>query len=171
MHLSNSTLSLLVLFALALIVLLVVLLAPAAIRDRRARARMGRPSARRVEELLDGQARSIQRLEGAARQLALGERQLGELAEDAIRHVGLVRFDAFEDMGGQLSFSAALLDGHGDGVVITSINGRHDTRVYAKRVVKGASVHNLADEEREAIRQALAGADRMGPEKARAQGG
>ena len=47
---------------------------------------------------------------------------------DAIRHVAVVRFDAFPDMGGRLSFSAALLDDAGDGLVITSINGRSETR-------------------------------------------
>ncbi len=71
-----------------------------------------------------------------------------------------MRFDAFEDMGGRLSFSAALLDGRGDGVVITSINGRQESRSYAKPVARGASVHNLSDEEQQAIQEAL-GADRQ----------
>jgi hypothetical protein len=73
-----------------------------------------------------------------------------------VQGVGVVRFDAFEDMGGHLSFSAALLDGHGDGVVLTSINGRQETRIYAKPVVGGTSQHNLSEEEQEAIRRALA---------------
>jgi hypothetical protein len=67
-----------------------------------------------------------------------------------------VRFDAFEDMGGHLSFSAALLDAHGDGVVLTSINGRRETRIYAKPVSAAQSQYNLSDEEQEAIRRALA---------------
>src|SRR5205085_12366467 len=96
-----------------------------------------------------------------------GERQLGELAKEAIRHVGVVRFDAFEDMGGRLSFSAALLDGNGDGVVITSINGRQDTRCYAKRVQGGTSIHNLSDEERQAIRDALGKAEHRTVARAR----
>jgi len=83
-----------------------------------------------------------------------------EALRDALAHavqgVGVVRFDAFEDMGGHLSFSAALLDGRGDGVVLTSINGRRETRIYAKPVVAAQSQHNLSDEEQEAIRRALA---------------
>ena len=75
-----------------------------------------------------------------------------------VQHVGVVRFDAFEDMGGRLSFSAALLDDRGDGVVITSINGRQDTRCYAKQVRGGTSIHNLSEEEEQAIREALSGA-------------
>jgi hypothetical protein len=71
-----------------------------------------------------------------------------------------VRYDAFEDVGGRLSFSCALLDDHGSGVVVTSINGRQDTRVYAKPIAEGRSAYNLSVEEDEAIRQALAGPER-----------
>jgi len=70
--------------------------------------------------------------------------------------VAVLRYDAFEDVGGRLSFSCALLDDQGDGVVITSINGRQDTRVYAKPIIEGKSRYNLSTEEEEAIRQALA---------------
>ena len=58
---------------------------------------------------------------------------------DALRHVAVVRYDAFGDMGGRMSFSAALLDDAGDGLVLTSINGRTETRTYAKGVKGGAS--------------------------------
>jgi hypothetical protein len=86
-------------------------------------------------------------------------------ARHALQRFALVRYDAFEDMGGMLSFSAALLDDHGDGIVITSINGRTETRTYAKPVRELASEHNLSDEEREAIAAAL---DQAGTEPLRA---
>jgi hypothetical protein len=76
---------------------------------------------------------------------------------DAIRHVSVVRYDAFADMGGRLSFSAALLDDAGDGLVLTSINGRTETRSYAKGVKGGASEHTLSPEEEQAIAFALRG--------------
>ena len=76
------------------------------------------------------------------------------LIEGSVRHVGAVRYDAFEDVGGRLSFSCALLDDHGTGVVVTSINGRQDTSVYAKPITAGRSSYNLSVEEEEAIRQA-----------------
>jgi Protein of unknown function (DUF4446) len=142
---------------IVVLVLLVVVLFAAVVRGQRRPRRTGPArSNRRIESELDQQGKAIQRLEAAVRQLALGQKQLGELTEGSVRHIGVVRFDAFEDMGGRLSFSAALLDGNGDGVVITSINGRQDTRCYAKRVSNGSSVHNLTDEERQAIREALA---------------
>ena len=77
-----------------------------------------------------------------------------ELRRLALQRFGLVRYDAFEEMGGQLSFSAAFLDDRGDGVVITSINGRTETRTYAKPLRNLDSEHNLSDEERQAISMA-----------------
>jgi hypothetical protein len=70
---------------------------------------------------------------------------------DALRHVAVVRYDAFGDMGGRMSFSAALLDDAGDGLVLTSINGRSETRTYAKGVRSGASDHTMSPEEQQAI--------------------
>lgn len=89
---------------------------------------------------------------------------LGRLA---LQRFSIVRYDAFEDMGGQLSFSAALLDDHGDGIVITSINGRTETRTYAKPVKGLDSEHNLSDEERDAIATAAAGEGRGEPAPAK----
>ena len=72
----------------------------------------------------------------------------------AMRHVAVVRYDAFGDMGGMLSFSAALCDDNGDGLVISSINGRSETRTYAKSLVGGQSDHSLSPEEKQAIADA-----------------
>jgi Protein of unknown function (DUF4446) len=77
-----------------------------------------------------------------------------ELA-DALRHVAVVRYDAFNDMGGRMSFTAALLDDDGDGLVITSINGRTEARAYAKGVKEGQSDQSLSPEETQAIALAL----------------
>jgi len=72
----------------------------------------------------------------------------------ALRHVAVVRYDAFGDMGGRLSFSAALFDDEGNGLVISSINGRSETRTYAKPLVELRSDHTLSPEEQDAIQQA-----------------
>ena len=76
---------------------------------------------------------------------------------DAIRHVSVVRYDAFGDMGGRLSFSAAMLDDGGDGLVLTSIHGRSETRSYIKGVKSGQSEASLSPEELQAISFALRG--------------
>jgi len=153
---------------LSVLALIVALAALALAGERYLRERM--PGASRdaaTEESDDGSGRSVSRIEGAVRQLAANQKKLAELAQASVRHVGVVRYDAFEDMGGRLSFSAAILDGNGDGLVITSINGRQDTRCYAKQVQNWTSIHNLSDEERQAIREALTRADQRATARTR----
>ena len=72
----------------------------------------------------------------------------------ALRHVSVVRYDAFGDMGGRFSFSAALLDDAGDGLVITSIHARSETRTYLKGLSAGDSDITLSPEEQQAVRLA-----------------
>ncbi len=78
----------------------------------------------------------------------------------SIRHVAVVRYDAFRELSGRLSFSAALLDDSGDGVVFTSLRGRSESQTIAKGVNAGATEH-LTPEETQAVSYALSasGAD------------
>jgi len=156
MTFSTETLSLLVLVALGL-GLLALLLSAMSQGRRRPEQRGPIHMDEVLRGVLEGQQKQIQRLEAAVRSLNATDRRQETLIEGAVRRVGLIRYDAFEDVGGRLSFSCALLDEHGTGVVVTSINGRQDTRVYAKPVSSGTSTYNLSIEEEEAIRQALAG--------------
>ncbi|OAB88853.1 hypothetical protein AWH69_03520 [Janibacter melonis] len=111
---------------------------------------------------------------GLARQLGVLRRRLAEVersspigdadarrlraeVDAALSRVAVVRYDAFGDMGGRLSFSAALLDGQGDGLVLTSIHGRGESRTYAKGVTAGESETTLTPEERQAVAAARAG--------------
>jgi hypothetical protein len=66
----------------------------------------------------------------------------------------VVRYDAFDEMGGRLSWSLALLDDGGNGVVLTSIHGRSEARTYAKNVAAWKSEQQLSPEEQEAITHA-----------------
>ena len=72
----------------------------------------------------------------------------------AMRHVAVVRYDAFTDTGGQLSWSMALLDDSGSGVVLSAIQGRNDSRTYAKNVAAWSSETQLSPEEEDAITNA-----------------
>jgi len=74
----------------------------------------------------------------------------------AVQRVGLVRFNPFEETGGNQSFALAMTDANGDGVVISSLHARAGTRLYAKSVVAGRSDAALSAEEAEALRIALA---------------
>jgi hypothetical protein len=83
---------------------------------------------------------------------ALVERDL----QSSLGRIGLVRFNPFEDTGGNQSFALALIDSRGDGFVVSSLHARGGTRVYAKAVAGGTSEANLSAEESEALAQALA---------------
>lgn len=85
--------------------------------------------------------------------------QRTESESGALRHVALVRYDAFTEMSGRMSFSLAILDDAGDGVTITAMTGRTDTRVYAKAIAAGEGEHDLSPEESQAVSAA------MGPRK------
>lgn len=75
---------------------------------------------------------------------------------DGLKHLAVVRYDAFDDMGGHLSWSLALLDDAGHGVVLTSIHGRSEARAYAKNIAGWACDQQLSPEESEAISAARA---------------
>jgi hypothetical protein len=156
MTFSDRTLTLLAMIATGLSVL-AVLYAIVGGRGRGPRALDGPASIDgALEALLEVQTAKIERLEQAVRAMHATDVRQQEQIEGGVRRVALLRYDAFEDVGGRLSFSCALLDDHGSGVVLTSINGRQDTRVYAKPVTQSSSTYNLSLEEEEAIRQAMA---------------
>ena len=119
---------------------------------------------------LDRQAAMLEEMRHTvAEQTLLGEDLRGVVA-GSVSRVATVPYDAFDDMGGQLSFSSALLDGHGDGVVFTSINGRDESRTYAKTIIAGDSRSNLSDEEHEAILRALDGSGAVSDARGRRSG-
>lgn len=88
---------------------------------------------------------------------ALGQRVvvLEDKMTGAKRHVGLVKYDAFEDVGGSQSFALAVYDDKGDGALLTSLIGRTDCRVYCKPLIGGKSERSLSQEEQRAIREAV----------------
>lgn len=113
-------------------------------------------SSQNVEEMLIEHTKSRRELQAeldavSERTLAL-ERKL----QRSKRHAGLIRYDAFSDIGGSQSFSMAVYDDNGDGVVVSSIVGRADCKVYGKSLKSGKSDHSLTKEEEEAILQAVA---------------
>ena len=161
MILSDSLVAILLIAALAGVLVLAVVLAVTArrlTRLRRAYASALEGSQRGdLFEAVQQQASELGRLREDLGVVHDNTEHLRDLLRGTVSRVGLVRYDAFDDMGGALSFSAALLDEGGSGVVISAINGRSETRAYAKAVTAGDSEHNLSTEEHAAIDAALAG--------------
>lgn len=107
------------------------------------------------------------RLVGSAEQAVRASERMGQIeaqfagidgrSRRSLQHIGLVRFNPFEDTGSDQSFAIALLDDARDGIVLSSLHGRANTRVFAKPVANGMSSHHLSDEESQAIRIAVEG--------------
>jgi hypothetical protein len=108
-----------------------------------------------LDEILAGQATRIEQLSAGVAALGTLERELEVSSRLALQKVGIVRYNPFQDTGGDQSFAIALLDHSGTGVVLSSLHGRSETRIFAKHVANGGSSHALSDEEQQAIRAAL----------------
>ena len=138
MTLSDRTLTLVAMIAIGLSLLAILFVILGGSRGR------GQPTALAGDDAVGALLGKIDRLEQAVRALNATDRTPQVQIEGSVRRVGVLRYDAFEDVGGRLSFSCALLDDHGTGVVLTSINGRQETRVYAKPLTAGQSTYNLS---------------------------
>ena len=106
----------------------------------------------------------LTRVHDAIRQVEAVEGRATVLERDlrrAFSRVGLVRYNPFEDTGGNQSFALALLDEHGDGFVMSSLHARNQTRVYAKGVRAGQPDSAMSGEEHEALKAALTPAPRL----------
>jgi len=108
-----------------------------------------------LDEVLAGQATRIEQLATRVDALTALQRELETSTGRSLQKVGVIRFNPFQDSGGDQSFAIALLDQRGSGVVVSSLHGRAETRIFAKQVTNGRSTHSLSDEEQQAIREAL----------------
>jgi hypothetical protein len=128
--------------------------------------RLGRMRHRLESLTRDGEGRSLEgMLEAHLDKVYAVARELDELtarsavleagARKAIQRVGLVRYNPFEETGGNQSFALALTDAVGDGIIVSSLHARSGTRVYAKSVIAGKSDGALSQEEAEALRLAM----------------
>lgn len=104
-----------------------------------------------LEEIL---VEHLETVHHVAERLEALERRVEALAlqqQRCVQRVGLVRYDAFDDVGGEQSFSMALTDGLGSGVTLSSVYSRADVRIYGKSIRAGTPSHPLTQEERRAL--------------------
>ena len=113
-------------------------------------------NARRLEGTLEAH---VDKVYAVARELDAIEARTAILEgaqRRAFQRIGLVRYNPFEDTGGNQSFALALTDAAGNGLVLSSLHSRTGTRIYAKAIAGGRSDGALSAEEAEALRVALA---------------
>jgi competence protein ComGC len=107
-----------------------------------------------LEHIIHALHTQTKELQLAARKTEADIRMLQKKTARAIQGVALERFDPFQQNGGQQSFSATFIDEHGDGVIISGLHSRDQVRVYAKKVARFASLHELSEEEARSLKAA-----------------
>ena len=109
-----------------------------------------------LERMLIGHIDEVQRVKEQNTALEVENQKLSDLLQRALTRVGMVRYRAFEDMGGDLSYAVAMLDAHNNGVILSSVFGREGSQAYAKPIENGGSSYVLTEEEQQALREAMA---------------
>lgn len=120
----------------------------------------GNTKGKTVLEAVAEYGNDVKLFEEALNKLLARQDELAATLSTTVRNVAIVRYDAFEDQGGRLSFSAALVDDYGSGMVLSAISGRTEARAYAKTVEEGESDMGLSPEEQKAIAEAMSGRKR-----------
>lgn len=110
-----------------------------------------------LEEVITSITDKLKKLNSDHTALAETVSQIETTLQTAFQYSSVIRFDSGSSDGGNLSFAAALLDGHQTGMIITSLHGREHNRIYCKAIKQGESLQPLNDEEQEALIQALTG--------------
>ncbi|HYG59221.1 MAG TPA: DUF4446 family protein [Symbiobacteriaceae bacterium] len=146
----------LVAVGLAFLVLIIVIILAISQRKFLARYRLllNGPAGHDLEQLLLNQAAEIESLQSDLIRLT---RQLDAMETASRLHVqktAIIRFNAFPDTGSDLSFAIALLDADDNGMVVSSLYGRSESRIYAKPILAGQSTYQLSNEEKEALAKA-----------------
>lgn len=107
-----------------------------------------------LEQLLMNHIDEVQQVMEKVDRLSAEYKRLDQRSRFCIQKMGVVRFNAFEDTGSDLSFAVAFLDADNNGVVLSSIFGRNESRSYGKPVSGGKSSYYLTDEEKQALAKA-----------------
>lgn len=143
--------------AVAVVALIAVVLVGRRLRELKAAQRtiLGGSTADIVEFAISLQER-IDDLLGAVDEVAGGLTRVDRRVDSAVTNTSVVRYDAYEDAGGQQSASFAFLDATRTGTVVTAIQGRDYARVYVKELDRGTPSAALSPEEQEAVERAMA---------------
>lgn len=110
-----------------------------------------------VEQLLMNYAESVKEVKSEHNMMVAHITALEKQIKLCVQRVGVVRYNAIENVGADLSFAIALLDLNNNGVVINGIYSRNGSYTYAKPIVNAQSTYTLSDEEKEAIQKAIDG--------------
>ena len=138
---------------MSIILLIYTLIVHRGVRGIRKR-RLAKLEDGRVGDIIDcltEQFDTLSSIQNLIEALQANQSEQGKKLEKCFQKAGVVRFNAFEDVGGEQSFSLALLDSDDNGLVVSSLYGRQDSRLYVKKIANGESDRAVSEEERKAI--------------------
>jgi len=108
-----------------------------------------------IEQLLLNHIEEVKQAVCKVNDLSKDCQRLENISKECIQKIGIIRFNAFEDVGSDLSFAIALLNSQNNGVIVSSIYSRSECHTYAKPIVSGNSSYFLSEEEKQALAQAI----------------
>ena len=108
-----------------------------------------------LERMINGQLEEFNMLNSNHKELQKEIERLDSILAKAITRIAVVRFDAFDNMANDLSYCIAMLDSKNNGILISGIFGREDSRTYVKPIDAGVSSYKLTAEEEKALREAM----------------
>ena len=108
-----------------------------------------------IEEILKEYIKRVEKVEAKNEEIISYCKVIDENIKRCTQKIGIVRYNAFKDVGSDLSFTLAILDDYNNGVVLNGIYARDSSNIYAKPVENGQSKYVLSNEEKEAIYKAM----------------
>lgn len=149
-NLQYIILSMTVMLLLALIIFININIKMSKLNNKYRKMMLG-AEGKNIEQMLVQHIEEVRALRKQLDEITVRCTNLESSIKDCVQKVGVVRFNAFEDTGSDLSFAIALLNAKNNGVVLTSIFGRSESRSYAKPIENGQSSYFLTDEEKQAL--------------------
>ena len=108
-----------------------------------------------LEEMLQNYIKKVETVEAKNEEIISYCKVIDENIKRCTQKIGIVRYNAFKDVGSDLSFTLAILDDYNNGVVLNGIYARDSSNIYAKPIENGVSKYVLSEEEKEAVNRAI----------------
>lgn len=108
-----------------------------------------------IEAKLKEDVAELRKLTGSLESLQSTQQDILAVQDHCFRKIGFVKYNAFDNIGNNLSFAFTVLDGKNDGYCLSSVYGRNESRVFAKPIVNGKCLYGMSEEEKESLESAL----------------
>lgn len=145
----------LALIVIILLIIVIVLLKSVNNLEKKYRKFMRGVNNKSLEELVIGYLDKIDEVKETTQRLSNDYNELNNRVKECVQKTAIIRYRAFENVGSDLSFSIALLNGSDNGIIISGIYGRNESTTYAKPIDKGISRYDLSEEEQQVLKEAM----------------